>query len=132
MLADELDFVIGVDPNRDRNAVAFVRSPAGQLVYEATAAASSGGYRAVLRLAEQHAPGRRAFAIERTRSYGKGLTRFLLEQGERVIEVSRLRRDERSGAKTDALDALRAARGALAKTKPAQPRSSGRREARAH
>ena len=35
-----------------------------------------GGYRTVLRLAQQHAPGRRAFAIEGTGSYGKGLARF--------------------------------------------------------
>jgi transposase len=129
MLADELDFMIGVDPHRDRNAVAFVRSPTGQVLFEASAAASSGGYRAVLRLAEQHAPGRRAFAIEGTGSYGKGLARFLIEQGERVIEVGRLKRDERCGAKTDALDAVRAARSALAKNNPAAPRSGGRREA---
>jgi transposase len=129
MLADELDFMVGVDPHRDRNAVALVRSPSGQVVLEAGAAASSGGYRAILRLAEQHAPGRRAFAIEGAGSYGKGLARFLIEQGERVIEVGRLKRDERSGAKTDALDAVRAARSALAKTNPAQPRSGGRREA---
>ena len=35
MLADELDFMIGVDPHRDRNAVAFVRSPTGQVMFEA-------------------------------------------------------------------------------------------------
>jgi transposase len=129
MLADELDFVIGVDPHRDRNALAVVRSPTGQVLFEATAAASSGGYRAALRLAERHAPGRRAFAIEGTGSYGKGLARFLIANGERVIEVGRLKRDERSAAKSDALDAVRAARSALAKNKPAVPRSGGRREA---
>jgi transposase len=100
-----------------------------RVVFETTAAASSGGYRAVLRAAERHAPGRRAFAIEGSGSYGKGLTRFLAERGERVIEVSRLTRGERSGAKTDALDAVRAARSALATTKPAAPRSGGKREA---
>ena len=129
MPADELDFMIGVDPHRDRNAVAVVRSPTGRVVFEASTAASSGGYRAVLRLAEQYAPGPRAFAIEGTGSYGKGLSRFLTEQGERVVEVGRLKREERSRAKTDPLDAVRAARSALAKKNPAQPRTGGKREA---
>ena len=87
MVADELDYVVGVDPHRDRHALAVVGVPNGQVLAEATAAASSGGYRSVLRLAEQHAPGRRAFAIEGTGSYGKGLARFLNGHGERVIEV---------------------------------------------
>jgi len=129
MLADELDFVIGVDPHRDRNAIAFVRCPTGQVIFEASAAASSAGYRAVMRLAQQHAPGRRAFAIEGSGSYGKGLARFLSEQGEQVVEVGRLKRGGRSGGKTDALDAVRAARSTLAEQKQAQPRSSGKREA---
>ena len=129
MLADELDYVIGVDPHRDRHALAVVHTTSGQVVFEATAAASSGGYRSVLRLAEQRAPGRRAFAIEGTGSYGKGLARFLAGQGERVLEVGRLKRDERSGGKTDALDAVRAARSLLARARPAEPRSGGKREA---
>jgi transposase len=129
MLADELDYVIGVDPHRDRHALAVVRAPNAQVLFEATAAASSGGYRSVLRLAEQHARGRRAFAIEGTGSYGKGLARFLTDRGERVIEVSRLKPDDRAAAKTDALDAVRAARSVLGKLKPAEPRSGGKREA---
>jgi transposase len=129
MLADELDYVIGVDPHRDRHALAVVRLPTAEVVFEASAAASSSGYRSVLRLVEAHAPGRRAFAIEGTGSYGKGLARFLGEQGERVLEVSRLKRYDRSGSKTDPLDAIRAARSVLANAKPAQPRSSGQREA---
>jgi transposase len=129
MLADELDYVIGVDPHRDRNAIAVIGLPVGQVVCEASAACSSGGYGAVLRLAEAHAPGRRAFAIEGTGCYGKGLTQFLVARGERVVEVSRVKRDRRSSAKTDALDAVRAARSVLATDKPAQPRAGGAREA---
>ena len=129
MLADELDYVIGVDPHRDRHALAVVCSPNARIVIETSVAASSGGYRSALRLAEQHAPGRRVFAVEGTGSYGKGLARFLTEQGERVVEVSRLKRDDRSSAKTDALDAVRAARSVLSKAKPAEPRSGGKREA---
>ena len=84
---------------------------------------------AVLRLADQHAPGRRVFAVEGTGSFGAGLTRFLASQGERVLEVGRLRRERRSGGKSDALDAIRAARGVLGQTRPAGPRAGGEREA---
>ena len=66
----------------------------------------------VLRLVEQHAPGRRAFAVEGTGSFGAGLTRFLARHDERVLEVGRLRRERQSG-KSDALDAIRAARSVL-------------------
>ena len=81
------------------------------------------------RVAEQHAPGRRAFAVEGTGSYGAGLTRFLTGRGERVFEVGRLPRQRRGSGKTDALDAVRAARSVLAQERPAMPRSSGEREA---
>ena len=48
MVADELDYVIGVDPHRDRHALAVVGVPNGQVVIETDAAATSGGYRSVL------------------------------------------------------------------------------------
>ena len=53
--------------------------------------------RRALRLADERAPGRRAFAIEGTGSFGAGLTRFLAGRGERVLEVGRLKRERRSG-----------------------------------
>ena len=99
------------------------------VVYEARVLANSSGYREALRLVEHHASGRRAFAIEGTGSYGAGLTRFLAERGERVFEVGWMRREPRSGGKTDALDAVRAARSVLVQKRPAIPRSSGEREA---
>ena len=128
MLADELDYVIGVDPHRDTHALAVVDVRSGGVVFEATAVADGEGYASVLRLADQHAPGRRAFAVEGTGSFGAGLTRFLVSQEERVLEVGRLRRERRSG-KSDALDAIRAARSVLGQTRPARPRAGGEREA---
>ncbi len=129
MLADELDYVIGVDPHRDVHALAVVHVVSGAVVFEASAAASSEGYAQLLRLADVHAPGRRAFAVEGTGSFGAGLARFLAGRGERVLEVGRLRRERRSGGKTDALDAIRAARSVLGQTRSAQPRAGGEREA---
>ena len=129
MLADELDYVVGVDPHRDSHAVGVVEVRSGVVVFEASVAADSGGYADALRLVEQHAPGRRAFAVEGTGSYGAGLTRFLSGRGERVFEVGRLKRERCSGGKTDALDAVRAAKSVLGQKPPAIPRSSGEREA---
>ena len=83
MLADQLDYVVGVDPHRDSHALAVVQVVSGAVVFEAAVAASNDGYAHALKLADQHAPGRRAFAIEGTGSYGAGLTRFLTARGER-------------------------------------------------
>jgi len=129
MLADQLDYIVGVDPHRDTHALAVVDVRRGTIVVEATVAADSGGYAAALRLVDEHAPGRRAFAIEGTGSYGLGLTRFLTGRQERVLEVSRLRRERRSGGKTDALDAVRAARSVLSSDRPSTPRAGGERQA---
>ncbi len=129
MLADQLDYVIGVDPHRDTHALAIVDVRTGAIVLEASVAASSSGYARALELAELHAPARRAFAIEGTGSFGAGLTRFLASRDERVLEVGHLRRERRSGGKNDALDAIRAARSVLAQRRPAEPRAGGEREA---
>jgi transposase len=129
MLADQLDYVVGVDPHRDTHALAIVHVVSGAVVVEATVLADSDGYAEALRLVEEHAPGRRAFAIEGTGSYGLGLTRFLTGRGERALEVGRLRRERRSGGKTDALDAVRAARSVLASRRPSTPRAGGERQA---
>jgi transposase len=98
------------------------------LVFESSVTAD-GGYAEALRVADQYAPGRRAFAVEGTGSFGAGLTRFLADHGEQVFEVGRLRRERRSSGKTDALDAVRAARSVFEQKRPATPRSSGEREA---
>jgi transposase len=70
------------------------------------------------------------WAIEGTGSFGAGLTSFLLEQGEWVVEVDRPARPaRRDGAKSDRIDAARAAREALNRQHLAQPRRRGDREA---
>jgi len=129
MLADQLDYVVGVDAHRDSHALAVVQVVSGAVLFEAAVSASSDGSANALKLVDQHAKGRRAFAVEGTGSFGAGLTRFLTANGERVLEVGRLRRERRSGGKTDALDAIRAARSVLTQNRPATPRASGEREA---
>ena len=129
MLADQVDHVIGIDTHRDAHSVA-VCSPSGGVVAETRVAADAFGYKRLLRFAARQAPRRRVWAIEGTGSFGAGLTAFLLEHGEWVVEVDRPARPaRRNGSKTDALDAARAAREALAREYLAQPRRRGSREA---
>jgi transposase len=127
MLADELDFVVGVDPHRDRHALAVVHAATGAALFEVMVTASERGYAQALGLVEREARGRRGWAIEGTGSYGAGLARFLAARGERVFEV--VRRERRSHAKSDPLDALRAARSVLGEAKLASPRAAGERDA---
>ena len=82
MLADELDYVLGVDTHRDEHVMAVVAAPAGAVVAGSAAPTNGRGYRELLRVAERHAPGRRAWAIEGTGSYGADLARYLAERGE--------------------------------------------------
>jgi transposase len=123
MLADDVDHVIGVDTHASEHALCLVDAATQRTARSLTIAASRTGYRRALRLARAQAPGRRVWALEGTGSYGAGLARFLCERGEQVLEVERPRREGARGRlKSDALDAERAARLALAGQAGARPR----------
>ncbi|MET9377557.1 transposase [Streptomyces sp. NPDC002992] len=93
-------------------------------------AANARGYQQLLDFARQHVPGRRCWALEGTGSYGSGLAAFLDAADESVVEVCRPKRPAvRGGRKTDMLDAVRAAREALATEHLIHPRRRGEREA---
>ena len=89
MLADDVDYVIGVDTHRDEHVLAVVSAPAGAVVAGAAAPTNARGDCQLLRVAERYASGRRVWAIEGSGSYGAGLARFLADRGEAVLEVSR-------------------------------------------
>jgi transposase len=129
MREGQVQFVIGVDTHRDTHTAA-VCDPTGAVLVHATVATSTAGHRQLLDLAQRHAPGRRVWAVEGTGSFGAGLTSLLVGHGEWVVEVDRPKRPaRRNGAKSDALDAARAAREVLAREHLAQPRARGDREA---
>jgi transposase len=128
MMADEVDGVIGVDTHRDTLTAAAV-TVVGGLLGQLTVAANAAGYQRLLDFACAQVPGRRCFAVEGAGSYGAGLARMLVERGEWVVEVDRPKRPARRGGKSDALDAVRAAREALAQQHLAVPRRRGDREA---
>lgn len=130
MLTGKVDYVIGVDTHRDTNTAAIVESANGAVIEEITATTDRMGYRKLLCAAERTAAGRRAWAIEGAGSYGSGLTTYLLQRHERVFEIDRPSRlARRDGAKSDALDAVRAAREAMSREHLAVPRARGEREA---
>ena len=64
MLADQLDYIVGVDPHRDSHAIAVVHVQSGAVVFETTVVANSDGYANALKIVDEHASGRRAFAVE--------------------------------------------------------------------
>ena len=75
-------------------------------------------------------PRRRAWAVEGAGHYGAGLTRYLGERGETVLEAGRhARGEQRLRGKDDPLDAIRAARTGLAAETPTLPRPGERQEA---
>jgi transposase len=68
MLADEVDFVIGVDTHRAHALAVVAAATGGVVLVEPWLAASPHGYRRLLGLAEAHASGARGFTIEGTGS----------------------------------------------------------------
>jgi transposase len=67
--------------------------------------------------------------IEGTGSYGAGAAGYLVTKNELVVEFDHPSPRGRDGAKTDELDALRAARQVLGRARPSVPRARGDREA---
>lgn len=121
------DVVIGVDTHKHTHTAAALSST-GAVLGNLTAPADPKGYRRLLAFGQSH--GARLWAIEGTGSFGAGLTTALLDRGERVVEVDRPQRPaRRAGVKSDDIDAVRAARQALAGIGLSEPRCRGEREA---
>ena len=130
MLAERVDYVVGVDTHRDQHTLAIVVASTGALVAQQEVGTTMRGYVEALRFAKRHAEGVRVWAVEGAGHYGAGFTRFLSGRGEAVMEVGRTARAERRlRGKDDSLDALRAARSVLASEGLALPRAGQRQEA---
>jgi transposase len=129
ILADLVQVVIGVDTHKHTHTAAVVAAATGGVLATQTVPTIAAGYQALLGLAGQH-PGPRVWAVESTGGYGAGLCRLLAAHGEWVVELDRPARPaRRHGAKSDPLDAARAAREALSRPQLAQPRAGGQRAA---
>jgi transposase len=129
MLADLVEVVIGVDTHKHTHTAAVVQAATGAVLARVAVSADPDGYTELDALAEQHS-GLRAWALEGSGGYGAGLARHLAGHGELVIELDRpVRPKRRAGAKSDPIDAVRAARDALARTQLAQPKTGAERAA---
>lgn len=128
-LTDLVDVVIGVDTHVLTHTAAVVDAGTGGVLAQLTIDATGAGYAELVEFADGHA-GLRAWAIEGTGGHGAGLTRHLEGRGELVIELDRPERaHRRNGAKSDSLDAIRAAREALSRSRLGTPRTAGDRQA---
>jgi transposase len=99
MVADELDYVVGVDTHRDRHTLAVVAAPSGGVVAQRSVLANTHGYGEAVRFADQFAPGARVWAVEGAGQYGVGLVRHLSRQGETVLEGGRGPRQRTTAAR---------------------------------
>ncbi len=130
MVAELVDYVVGVDTHRDEHTLALVEAATGAVLAQRAVASNGRGYAQALRFARPQTDASRVWAVEGAGHYGAGLARYLSERGETVLEVGRSPRSERRlRGKDDQLDAVRAARAALSSEPLARPRSGERREA---
>jgi transposase len=106
---------VGVDTH-GRTHHAAVVDQLGRELGNAQFPATPGGYRRLMAWARAHGRVARA-GVEGTGSYGAGLAHYLRSQGIAVKEVNRPdRASRRANGKSDALDAVSAARAVLAGT----------------
>jgi transposase len=130
MLSDIVDYVIGVDPDRDRITLAVLAASTQAKSAASSFATTARGYRQALRwvgeLTEEHP---RAWSIEGAGSYGAGPGMTLVGAGELVVEFDHpLTPAAKDRAKSDALDAERAALEVMSRPRWSNPRSRGARE----
>ena len=112
---------VGVDTHCDLHVAAVLDHRGGLLAIESFPTSALGNRQLELWACSFGDPA--VFGVEGTGAYGAGLTRHLLAQGHRVVEVDRPNRhSRRRHGKSDPLDAEAAARAALAGTASGTPK----------
>src|ERR671911_1583643 len=109
--------VLGADTHKRSHTIAAVVAPTGELRGEQTVPVGERGFGALLRWARR-LDDERVWALEDCRHVSGSLERFLIERGERVLRIpthltAGARRSARERGKSDPIDALNVARGAL-------------------
>lgn len=64
MVAELVDYVVGVDTHRDEHTLALVEASTGAVLAQRTIASNGRGYAQALRFARQHAEAARLWAVE--------------------------------------------------------------------
>ncbi|HET8970006.1 MAG TPA: IS110 family transposase [Candidatus Nanopelagicales bacterium] len=128
-LSEIVDVVIGVDTHVETHTAAVVDARTGAVLDELTVPTTPEGYQDLVDLADAHSM-LRVWAVEGTGGHGAGLARHLCRGEEVVHELDRPERAQRRhGAKSDPLDAVRAAREAISRPLLGTPRAGGDRQA---
>jgi transposase len=109
--------VLGADTHKRSHTVSAVAVATGELLGEQTVGVERRGFAALLRWARA-LDGERVWALEDCRHVSGSLERFLIERGERVLRIpthltAKGRRSARQRGKSDSIDAVNVARGAL-------------------
>ncbi|BCF86393.1 hypothetical protein RQCS_59380 (plasmid) [Rhodococcus qingshengii] len=87
VLAEEYDFVIGGDPDRDTIDLPVLDTTTGGIHAHLAETVEGAGHARILARARRRAPGRRIWALEGTESFAAGLSHVLTQTGEDVTEV---------------------------------------------
>ncbi len=128
-LSQIADVVIGVHTHVATHSAAAVDTRTGGVLAEVTVEATPEGYEALVQFADEQ-PGLRAWAIREpaaTAPAWPAISRAATSLSSRLDRPERAKR--RNGAKSDPLDAIRAAREALSRTRLGTPRTTGERQA---
>lgn len=131
-LAEDFDVVIGVDTHRDTHTFAVLVALTGAHIHTVTVPADPAGFVAAVEsigTVTQVDAGRWCWAVEGCGSWGRSLFMWLHDRNARVVEIERPKRPHRHmGAKNDDLDAIRAAREALATQRLPEPKTPGSKD----
>lgn len=131
-LAEDFDVVIGVDTHRDTHTFAVLVVLTGAHIHTITVPADPAGFEAAVEsigTATEVDRARWCWAIEGCGSWGRSLFAWLHAGDARVVEIERPKRPHRHmGAKNDDLDAVRAAREALAAQRLPEPKTPGSKD----
>lgn len=120
--AGGVEVVAGVDTHRDTHTVAVIDTT-GRFLGDCMFGADRAGYAGLLGWVAGHGRLLRV-GVEGTGAYGAGLTRHLNAEGVKIVDVDRPdRKARRRVGKSDPLDALAAARAALAQTATGVPKA---------
>ncbi|WP_314326654.1 IS110 family transposase [Paenarthrobacter ilicis] len=133
IIAEEFEFVVGVDTHARTHTFTVVHAPTGAVVDTAAFPTTSAGMDRAVNWIRRRAGGERVFAaVAGTSSYGARLTQALLAAD---IEVGEVRPPTRSSraltGKSDPIDAEAAARSVLGRPRDqvTEPRAAGTRAA---
>jgi hypothetical protein len=72
MVAELVDYVVGVDTHRDEHTLALVEAATGAVVAQRTVSTDGRGYAQALRFAQEQAQGARVWALEGAGHDGAG------------------------------------------------------------